>query len=136
MRLLVFWTPLWRPTDGCGDRVVGGVAFCTTNRRFRVTVRGVDTSCGQSIPNCRSTYHVEWQLLTERLSWPHCVNGLSERRPVVERDSSGRSVAEHSRIRLLRGLAAYCGGAQSGDVAAASGEMWQPRDPSCQIATT
>ena len=81
-------------------------------------------------------YHVDWQSLTERLSWPHYVNGLSESSPVAQRDSCGRSVAEHSRIRLLRGLAAYCGGAQSGDVAVACGEMWQLRDPSCGIATT
>ena len=81
-------------------------------------------------------YHVDWQLLTARLSWPHCANGLSESGPVVERDSCGRSVAEHSRIRLLRSVAAYCGGAQSGDVAVACREMWRPRDPSCRIATT
>jgi hypothetical protein len=81
-------------------------------------------------------YHVDWQALTERISWPHCVNGLSESRPVVERDSCDRTVAEHSRIGLLLSVAAYCGGAQSGDVAVACREMWQPRAQSCRIATT
>jgi hypothetical protein len=102
-----------------------------------VTVRKVGASCW--------LIEHQWKYECITLTTSHlrsgfrrypCVVGLSQSCLSMKPDSGGCSVAEHSRIRVLRSWAAYCGSGQSRCVAVASAEPWRSRGPSIRAGAT